>query len=244
MPGGIIAAVTPLISLVAGFVALVTGALILRSFGPRYRVGRLLASTPEITVGEALAHAAGPSRYVRIAGRIDSEHEFEDDAHRPLVFRRTRLALRRGRTWTDIDDRRETAAFTIDEGLDSIAVDVDALADGLIVVPREAVGVASDALDRVPEGTDPDAALRLRIEHVSSVEHAVALGVPRIAAGMPILTAGLGRPLILTTLDQPDAMRLLTEGSSWRPVAAAVALVGGAGLVAIGALLAVVEAVT
>ena len=92
MPGGIIAAVTPLISLVAGFVALVTGALILRSFGPRYRVGRLLASTPEITVGEALAHAAGPSRYVRIAGRIDSEHEFEDDAHRPLVFRRTRLA--------------------------------------------------------------------------------------------------------------------------------------------------------
>ena len=50
-PARIIAAVSPLVPLVplvAGLVALVAGVLVLRTYGPSYRVGRLLASTPEV----------------------------------------------------------------------------------------------------------------------------------------------------------------------------------------------------
>ena len=41
-------------------------------------------------------------------------------------------------------------AFEVREGLDGIAVDHDAIADGLIVIPRQSVGTAADAPDRVP----------------------------------------------------------------------------------------------
>ena len=44
MPGAMIAAVIPLAFLTAGLVALAAGAVVLRSFGPRYRIGRLLAT--------------------------------------------------------------------------------------------------------------------------------------------------------------------------------------------------------
>ena len=95
----------PLIPIVLGIAALVAGVLVLRTYGPSYRVGRLLAATPTVTIAEALDLAAGPARYVKVSGRIDAEAEFEDDAHRPLVFRRTRLQLRRGRDWVSFEDR-------------------------------------------------------------------------------------------------------------------------------------------
>ena len=50
-PARIIAAVSPLILLIpvaAGVVALVAGILVLRTYGPNYRVGRLLAAYREI----------------------------------------------------------------------------------------------------------------------------------------------------------------------------------------------------
>src|SRR6185312_9062007 len=123
----IIAAVSPLVPLVAGLVVLAIGFVMRRSLGARYRVGLLLSSAPIVTVAEAKAFAAGPPRYVQVAGRVDSETDFEDDAHRPLVFRRTRLQRRDGGRWVDLDDRRERVPFEVREGLDSIAIDDAAL---------------------------------------------------------------------------------------------------------------------
>lgn len=242
---GIIAAVSPLIPLAAGVAAIVAGWLILRTYGPRYRVGRLLASAPEVSVGEALALAGGPARYVRVRGRIDSETDFEDDAHRPLVFRRTRLQLRRGSGWTAFEDRRERVPFEIREGLDGIAIDDAALDAGLVVVPRESVGTAADVADRVPPGTSPETPVRLLVQQVSSIEHAIVLGVPGLNdVGAPRLSAGLGRPLVLTTLEPDEAIRILTGGSARRPLAAAVCLAGGLALVTFGLALALVGAVS
>ncbi len=244
-PPRIIAAVSPLILLAAGLVALAAGALVLRSYGTSYRVGRLLASTLEVSVSEARALAGGPGRYVRVRGRIDAENEFEDDAHRPLVFRRTRLQLGHGATWTAFEDRRERVTFEVRDGLDGIVIDDAALDVGLVVVPRESVGTAADLMDRVPPGTAAETLVRLRVEQVSSVEHAIVLGVPSIGPeGVPILSAGLGRPLILTTLEPAEAMRILTEGDSRRPRVAAACLIGGLVLVTAGLLLAVVGALT
>jgi hypothetical protein len=219
----------------AGVVALAIGGLVLRSFGTRYRVGRLLAATRTVSVAEAAALAAGPARYVAVGGRLDAEAEFEDEHHRPLVYRRTSLALGSGRSWRTVDARVEAVPFEIREGLDTIGIDHDAIAEGLVVVPRESVGVASDAPDLVPPGTSADTPVRLRIEQVSSVEHATVLGVPVLGSdGSPRLSAGLGRPLVLTTLEIPEAMRVLTGGRTRRPLLAALALGGGLVLVTLG----------
>jgi hypothetical protein len=238
--------VSPLIPLVAGLVALVAGALVLRTYGPNYRVGRLLASTPTVSVAEARELATqGRPRYVRVTGRIDAEEEFEDDAHRPLVFRRTRVQLRRETGWVSLEDRRERVHFEIRDGLDAIVVDDAALDTGLVVIPRESVGTAGDAADRVPPGTPSDAPVRLLVEQVSSIEHAVVLGVPGLdGAGRLQLSAGLGRPLVLTTLEPDEAMRVLAQGHAHRPMIAAACLAVGLGLVLVALLLFVVGAVS
>ena len=225
----IIAAVTPLLLAAAGVVALIAAGLILRTFGPGYRVARLLATTPKVTVAEAneLARSRRPP-YLRVDGRLDSAEDFEGPNHQPLVFRRVRLERRVGRRWAPFEDHRQVVPFAVNEGLDSIDVDVDALDRGLVVVPRESVGVAGDLADRVPDGTPPETPVRARIEQISSVEHAIVLGYPATdAAGATRLTAGR-RPLVLTVLEPDEAMRVLAaEGRSRTRVAAALLGVGG-----------------
>ncbi len=244
-PARIIAAVSPLVPLILGLIALAVGVLVLRTYGTSYRVGRLLASTPVVSVGEARALATDRPRYVAIEGRIDSQTDFEDAAHRPLVFRRTRLQLRGPRGWTDLDDARERVPFEIHEGLDAIAVDDSALDGGLVVVVRESEGTAADITDRVPAGTPTATPARLRIEQVSSVEQAIVVGVPTLdPSGSPTMTAGLGRPLILTTLERPEAMRILARGESRRPALAIASLAGGLALVSAGLAWALIGAVT
>ena len=145
---------TPLVLAAAGVVALIAAGLTLRSFGTRYRVGRLLATTPKVTVGEAVEMArAGQRAYVRVDGRIDTAEDFEGPDHQPLVLRRVRLEVRDGRRWRPFEDDRQVVPFTVNEGLDTIAIDTDALDAGLVVVPRESIGTAADLADRVPPGT-------------------------------------------------------------------------------------------
>jgi hypothetical protein len=226
-----IPAVTPLLLIAAGVLAVVGGIAILQTFGSRYRVGRLLATTPSVDLAEALSIAAGGRpRYVRIAGRIDAENEFEDVNHRPLVFRRTRLEAQRAGRWVTFEDSREIVPFEIHEGALAIAIDGAAIDNGLVVVRRESIGAAADLADRAPDGMLPETRVRAIVEQLSSVDHATALGVPaagNAAGDPPRLTAGLGRPLVLTTLATDEAMRILAQGSSRPRIAAACFLVGG-----------------
>jgi hypothetical protein len=247
MPGaGIVPAVTPLVPIVIGLVALGVGVAILRSFGPGYRVGRSLAAAPLVSVAEALELAGGPPRYVAVRGRIDAEDEFEDDAHRPLVLRRARIQLRSDRGWTTVDEHRAVVDFGVREGLDAIGVDHVALDVGLVVVPRESTGFAADAPDRIPPGTAPDTPMRLLVEQVSSVEHATVAGVPTLdpSSGEIRMTAGLSRPLILTTLERDEAMRVLTAEAPRRPRLAAVAIVVGVLSLVVGLAWGLVGALT
>ena len=242
----IVAAVTPLIPIAVGLLALAIGVAILRTFGPNYRVGRLLGVAPVVTVAEARELASRRPTFVAVRGRIDSAGEFEDDAHRPLVLRRVRFQLADGKGWTTVDEQREAVDFEVRDGLEAIAVDHAALETGLVVIPRESVGTAADAPDRVPEGTAPTTPLRLRVEQVSSVEHATVAGVPTAdpASGRIRMSAGLGRPLILTTLERDEAMRVLTPQAPRRPLVAAVVLAIGLISLTIGLAWAFVGAVT
>ena len=230
----------PLLLAALGAVALIAAAAILRSFGSRFRVGRILAAAPQVSIADAVALAdSGAARYVRIAGRIDSEDEFEDADHQPLVFRRTTLAWRppSGRGgWTTFESSLEAVPFVLREGLDEVGIDPSGLAEGLVVVPRESHGRIEDLGDRPPADLARDAEANVRIEQVSSVEHAIAAGVPtRGRDGRVRLAAGLGRPLILTTLEIPEAMRILTGGARRRSQVA-VACLGLAGVLLAAAL--------
>ena len=227
---------TPLIPIALGVVALATGVAILRTFGPNYRVGRLLAITPVVTVAEARELAAGPPRYVAVQGRIDAEDAFEDEVHRPLVLRRIRFATGSGARWRTVDEDRAAVDFEVREGLDAISIDHRSLDAGLVVIPRESTGTVADAPDRMPADLPPTAPLRLRIEQVSSVEHATVTGVPRIdpSTGEPWMTSGLGRPLILTTLERDEAMRVLASDAPRRPLAAAIVMAVGLVVLTVG----------
>ncbi len=86
-----------------------------------------------------------------------------------------------------------------------------------------------------PPARRPTTPLRFRVEQVSAVEHATVLGVPeRRADGTTVLTAGLGRPLILSTLEPTEAMQLLAGGRRGRPLVALALLAAGLGLLAVG----------
>ena len=234
-----------MILILAGIVALAVGVLILRTYGSSYRVGRMLAAARTVSVSEARSLAHGPARFVRVDGRIDAEDEFEDDLHRPLVFRRTRLQLRSDGHWKTFEDNRESVRFEIRDGLEAIVVDDAALDEGLVVIVRELVGTAADVPDRVPAGTVPETAVRLRVEQVSSVEHVIAVGVPGLdESGEPRLSAGLNRPLILTPLDRDEAMRILVGGERRRPQVALACLIGGIVLISIGAIAGIAQAVS
>ena len=129
-----------------GAATVAAGGLLLTRGGPGYRVGRLLSVAPELTLDEVAAAAqAGERRYVRTRGRVSSDEEFPDENDRPLVYRRQRLQRQddRGR-WSDVDDDRVAVPFGLEERGSYVALDVDALGEGLVVVPRVADGTAAE----------------------------------------------------------------------------------------------------
>lgn len=231
----------PLVLIAAG-VAACAGALIgLNRAGPGYRLGRMLSAAPPVAVQEVEAAARADRPYVRVHGRIASDEEFPDENDRPLVYRRRRLQLAgdpSGRTWRTLEDEIQAVPFGLEETGAAVAVVADDLHEGLVVIPRESTGSAVDAPGRVPSGTDPALPLRQRIEQVSAVEHAFVAGRPMLLPdGRPALAAGLGRPLILTTLEIPEAMRLLAAERRRHVRFATVALGLGIVLAAAGVVL-------
>jgi hypothetical protein len=236
-------AVIPLVLVVAGGLAVTAGWLLMRGLGPGARVGRIIAATPVVPVARARELAErGTVRYVGVTGRVDAEEPFEDEHGRPLVLRRNRLELRQGNRWRAIEDRREAVPFEISEGLDRIAVDGDELDDGLVVVTRESEGTAGEIPDRVPPGTPPATPARVRLDLLSSVDHALVLGVPGLDPDRgPILRAGLGHPLVLTNLEPAEAMRLLAGGRQGTTRAIGALLAGGVVAIVVGIAWAVVD---
>lgn len=225
----------------AGVAAIVVAEVIARR-SPAQRIGRTLAAARSVAIDEALRIAqAGEPRYVLVHGRISSAEEFPDESDRPLVYRRRRIDLRDGDgRWQVASPAVEGVPFGVEARDDYIAVDSAQLEAGLVVVPREAVGVVADLPSDIAPATptDPQAPARLVVEQVSAVEHASVAGVPtQLADGTPAMSSGLGRPLILTTLEIPEALRLLGTGRRATALVTAVLIVVGVMLIGVGVLL-------
>jgi hypothetical protein len=226
----------PFLLAALGIVALLLGAEVLRR-QPGYRVGRLLRAAPEVSIAEAVSAATGPPRFVRVRGRVTSDEEFPDEHDRPLVYRRRaiQVAVRPGR-WRTVEEDREAVPFGVEERGSSIGIDSADLDEGLVVLPRMAEGRAADIPGRLPADVPPEAEVRYRIDQISAVELATVAGVPQLRDGRAILGPGLGRPLLLTTLELPAAMRVLGGGRRGMLVVASALLVSGATLLALAVI--------
>ena len=229
-----------------GAALLVIGLLLSRRTDARTRAGQLLAGLSPISPTEALKLAAlrGESApYLAIKGSIDAPEIFEDEHHRPLVFRRERVSIADEGGWRVIDTAERSLPFVVSDPSNSISIATADLADGLVVVERRWEGSVAElhaagreyqrpetaALVAALATSDPTRGARVRLEQISNLDRATAAG--QLVDGE--LRAGAGRPLVVTTLERADALRLLGGEARGRLVSSTLALA----LLAIGLLL-------
>ena len=229
-----------------GAALLVIGLLLSRRTDARTRAGQLLAGLSPISPTEALKLAAlrGDSApYLAIKGSIDAPEIFEDEHHRPLVFRRERVSIADEGGWRVIDTAERSLPFVVSDPSNSISIATADLADGLVVVERRWEGSVGElhaaereyqrpetaALVAALATSDPTRGARVGLEQISNLDRATAAG--QLVDGE--LRAGAGRPLVVTTLERADALRLLGGEARGRLVSSTLALA----LLAIGLLL-------
>ena len=229
-----------------GAALLVIGLLLSRRTDARTRAGQLLAGLSPISPTEALKIAAlrGDSApYLAIKGSIDAPEIFEDEHHRPLVFRRERVSIADEGGWRVIDTAERSLPFVVSDPSNSISIATADLADGLVVVERRWEGSVAElhaagreyqrpetaALVAALATSDPTRGARVGLEQISNLDRATAAG--QLVDGE--LRAGAGRPLVVTTLERADALRLLGGEARGRLVSSTLALA----LLAIGLLL-------
>ena len=229
-----------------GAALLVIGLLLSRRTDARTRAGQLLAGLSPISPTEALKLAAlrGDSApYLAIKGSIDAPEIFEDEHHRPLVFRRERVSIADEGGWRVIDTAERSLPFVVSDPSNSISIATADLADALVVVERRWEGSVAElhaagreyqrpetaALVAALATSDPTRGARVGLEQISNLDRATAAG--QLVDGD--LRAGAGRPLVVTTLERADALRLLGGEARGRLVSSTLALA----LLAIGLLL-------
>jgi hypothetical protein len=229
-----------------GAALIVVGLLLSRRTDVRTRAGQLLAGLSPISPTEALKLAAlrgASAPYLAIKGSIDAPEIFEDEHHRPLVFRRERVSVADTGGWRVIDTAERSLPFVVSDPSSSISIATADLADGLVVVERRWEGSVAElhaagreyqrpetaALVAALATSDPKRSARVGLEQISNLDRATAAG--QLVDG--VLRAGAGRPLVVTTLERADALRLLGGEGRGRLASSTLALA----LLALGVLL-------
>jgi len=231
---------------VVGAALILFGLLLSRRTDARTRAGQLLAGLSPISPTEALKLAAlrgDAAPYLAIKGSIDAPEIFEDENHRPLVYRRERVSIADEGGWRVIDTAERSLPFVVSDPSSSISIATADLADGLVVVERRWEGSVTElhaagreyqspetaALVAALAASDPTRGARVGLEQISNLDRATAAG--QLIDGE--LRAGAGRPLVVTTLERAEALRLLGSEGRGRLASSTVALA----LLALGLLL-------
>lgn len=139
-----------LLALGAGLIALSVWAS--RRGGTRARSARLMAGLAPVSPEEALL--VGEDRYLAVQGSIDAAEAFDDENHRPLVYRRERVLVREGDTWRELERAVRSVQFFVTSSSASIEVDAELLGDGLVVIERQWEGA-------LPNSSHLDAPLKM-----------------------------------------------------------------------------------
>ncbi len=231
---------------VVGAALILFGLLLSRRTDARTRSGQLLAGLSPISPTEALKLAAlrgDAAPYLAIKGSIDAPEIFEDENHRPLVYRREQVSIADEGGWRVIDTAERSLPFVVSDPSSSISIATADLADGLVVVERRWEGSVAElhaagreyqssetaALVAAIAASDPTRGARVGLEQISNLDRATAAG--QLVDGE--LRAGAGRPLVVTTLERAEALRLLGAEGRGRLASSTLALA----LLALGVLL-------
>lgn len=180
-----------------------------------------MAGVAPVSPREALL--VGDGHYLAVSGNIDAAEAFEDESHRPLVYRRERVLIADGSAWREIERVVRSVPFVISDGDHSLAIDAAQLGDGLVVIERQWDGSVAELAAAHREYQDPESATlvaqlastapttgaRVILEQISTLDRGTAAGLLRDGA---LTTGGAGQPLVLTTLDRREALRILGSG--------------------------------
>jgi hypothetical protein len=229
--------------LVLGIAAITLAVWASRRGGTRARAARLMAGLAPVSPKEALL--VGNGHYLAVQGSIDAAEAFDDENHRPLVYRRERVLIHEGDvgsggTWRELERVVRSVPFSISDSATSIEIDAAALTDGLVVIERQWEGgvaelaaagrafrdAATTTLVAQLALSAPQLKARVTLEQISTLDRGTVVGLLRNGR---LTAGGAGQPLVLTTLDRREALRIL--GSEPRGTLAV-------SLLALGALLA------
>jgi hypothetical protein len=213
-----------------GVLLLASGALLIalsiwssRRGGTRTRAARLMAGVAPISPREALL--VGDGHYLAVSGNIDAAEAFEDESHRPLVYRRERVLIADGATWREVEHVVRSVPFVISDGDHSLTIDAAQLGDGLVVIERQWDGSVAELAAAHRDYQNPESAAlvaqlasaapttgaRVILEQISTLDRGTAAGLLR---GGALTAGGAGQPLVLTTLDRREALRIFGEWST------------------------------
>ena len=180
-----------------------------------------MAGVAPVSPREALL--VGDGHYLAVSGNIDAAEAFEDESHRPLVYRRERVVIADGATWREIERVVRSVPFVISDGDHALAIDAAQLGDGLVVIERQWDGSVAELAAAQRDYQDPESATlvaqlasaaptagaRVILEQISTLDRGTAAGLLR---GGALTAGGAGQPLVLTTLDRREALRILGSG--------------------------------
>jgi hypothetical protein len=180
-----------------------------------------MAGVAPVTPREALL--VGDGHYLAVSGNIDAAEAFEDESHRPLVYRRERVLIADGAMWREIERVVRSVPFVISDGDHSLAIDAAHLGDGLVVIERQWDGSVAELAAAHRDYQNPESATlvtqlataapatgaRVILEQISTLDRGTAAGLLR---GGALTAGGAGQPLVLTTLDRREALRILGSG--------------------------------
>ena len=180
-----------------------------------------MAGVAPISPREALL--VGDGHYLAVSGNIDAAEAFEDESHRPLVYRRERVLIADGATWREVERVVRSVPFVISDGDHSLTIDAAQLGDGLVVIERQWDGSVAELAAAHRDYQNPESAAlvaqlasaapttgaRVILEQISTLDRGTAAGLLR---GGALTAGGAGQPLVLTTLDRREALRILGSG--------------------------------
>jgi hypothetical protein len=182
-----------------------------------------MAGLAPVSPKEALL--AGSGHYLAVQGSIDAAEAFDDENHRPLVYRRERVLIHEGdvgsgETWRELERVVRSVPFSISDSATSIEIDAAALTDGLVVIERQWEGgvaelaaagrafrdAATTTLVAQLALSAPQLKARVTLEQISTLDRGTVVGLLRNGR---LTAGGAGQPLVLTTLDRREALRIL-----------------------------------
>jgi len=209
--------------LVLGIAAITLAVWASRRGGTRARAARLMAGLAPVSPKEALL--VGSGHYLAVQGSIDAAEAFDDENHRPLVYRRERVLIHEGDvgsggTWRELERVVRSVPFSISDSATSIEIDAAALTDGLVVIERQWEGgvaelaaagrafrdAATTTLVAQLALSAPQLKARVTLEQISTLDRGTVVGLLRNGK---LTAGGAGQPLVLTTLDRREALRIL-----------------------------------